>query len=87
LIESGSHEQQYKYLETMLTTHHEKIQSCIENYLMHSQEKEKAVTYMNLQNMHLRLLCQEYPMKVLDRVRRIKKNEVHFVMDDCLSIC
>lgn len=87
LITSGSTEQQFKYLETMLSTHHQKIQSCIEEYLMQGNDKEKALTYMNLQNMHLRLLCQNYPNKVLGRVRRIKKNEIHFSVDDCLEIC
>lgn len=87
LITSGSTEQQFKYLETMLSTHHQKIQSCIEEYLMQGNDKEKALTYMNLQNMHLRLLCQNYPGKVLERVRRIKKNEIHFSVDDCLEIC
>lgn len=37
--------------------------------------------------MHLRLLCEHHPEKVLDRVRRIKKNEVHLTMEDCLDIC
>ena len=37
--------------------------------------------------MHLRLLCKHYPDRVLDRVRRIKKNEIHFALDDCLGIC
>lgn len=54
---------------------------------MHGQEKDKAQTYMNLQKLHLRLLCQHYPSKVLDRIRRIKKNEIHFSLDDCLEIC
>jgi len=42
---------------------------------------------MKLQNMHLRLLCENYPLKVLERVRKIKKNEVHFALEDCLDIC
>jgi hypothetical protein len=87
LIQQGSTEQQFKYLETMLTAHHQQIQSCIEDYLMQGNEKEKALTYMSLQNMHLRLLCQHYPERALERVRRIKKNEVHVNVDDCLEIC
>lgn len=54
---------------------------------MQGNDKEKALTYLNLQNMHLRLLCQNYPEKVLERARRIKKNEIHFSVDDCLQIC
>jgi len=42
---------------------------------------------MQLQNQHLRLLCKNYPHKVLDRVRKIKRNEIHFALDDCLEIC
>jgi hypothetical protein len=37
--------------------------------------------------MHLKLLCQDYPTKVLERVRQIKKNEVHIPLEKCLSIC
>lgn len=65
LIETGSTEQQFKYLETMLSTHHQKIQTCVEEYLVRNVDKEKALTYMNLQNMHLKLLCQNYPNRVL----------------------
>lgn len=57
LIQQGSTEQQFKYLETMLTAHHKQIQSCIEDYLTQGNQKEKAETYMNMQNMHLHLLC------------------------------
>ena len=49
--------------------------------------REKALTYMKLQNQHFRLLCENYPQRVLERVRKIKKNEVHFALDDCLEIC
>ena len=42
---------------------------------------------MKLQSMHLRLLCKHYPEKVLSRVRRTKKNEIHFELDECLEIC
>ena len=71
----------------MLSTHHVKIQSCIEDYLNIGHNKDKAMEYMNLQNMHFKLLCQNYPSKVLERVRRIKKNEVHFTIEDCFEIC
>jgi len=71
----------------MLSTHHDQIQNCIEGYLISGAERDTALTYMKLQKMHLRLLCQHYPDKVLERVRRIKKNEVHFALDDCLAIC
>lgn len=87
LIQQGSTEQQFKYLETMLSTHHQQIQNCIEDYLTQGNQREKALTYMNLQNMHLHLLCQHYPDRVLERVRQIKKNEVHANIDDCLEIC
>ena len=71
----------------MLNTHHPKIQSCIEEYLMSNTQKEKATAYMQLQNQHLRLLCKHYPARVLDRVRKIKRNEIHLALDDCLDIC
>jgi hypothetical protein len=54
---------------------------------MSGGNKEKAMAFMKLQNMHLRLLCQNHPEKVLDRIKRIKKNEVHFALIDCLEIC
>jgi len=66
--------EQFKYLETMLNARHQMIQNCIEEYLMSGAEKDRAKAYMRLQNKHLRLLCQLQPKKVLDHVRRIKKN-------------
>lgn len=48
LIKQGSTEQQFKYLETMLTAHHTQIQGCIQDYLTSGVEKEKALTYMSL---------------------------------------
>jgi hypothetical protein len=54
---------------------------------MSGADKERATTFMRLQNLHLRLLCQNYPSQVLERVRKIKKNEIHFALDVCFEIC
>lgn len=54
---------------------------------MSGTDKEKAQSYMALQNQHLRLLCQISPEKVLDRVKKIKNNKIHFPLEDCLQIC
>lgn len=84
---NGHNEEQYKYLDAMLKANHKEIQSTIQEYLMLGANKDKATTFMRLQNLHLRLLCQNYPSKVLERVRRVMKNEIHFALDDCLEIC
>jgi hypothetical protein len=45
---NGNIEEQYMYLEAFLKTQHDKIQSCIESYLMSGTDKEKALTFMKL---------------------------------------
>jgi hypothetical protein len=48
---SESYEQQYKYLETMLTTHHDQIQSSLEAYYtsgLQGAERDRAEGYMRL---------------------------------------
>jgi hypothetical protein len=54
---------------------------------MSGSEKDKALTYMRLQKMHLRLMCQIHPEDVLERIGRVKKNQIHFALDECLEIC
>lgn len=71
----------------MLTVQNDRIQNCIKDYCMSGTDKEKAQSYMALQNQHLRLLCQISPEKVLDRVKKIKNNKIHFPLEDCLQIC
>lgn len=84
---NGHIEEQFMYLDYLLSVQHDKIQSCIESYLMSGTDKEKALTFMKLQSLHLRLMCQNFPKQVLDRVKRIKKNEIKFKLDECLEIC
>jgi hypothetical protein len=84
---NGHINEQYKYLEAVLNHHHQKIQSCINDFLMSGTEKDKALTYMRLQKMHLKLMCQIHPEDVLERIRRVKKNQIHFALDECLEIC
>ena len=43
--------------------------------------------YMRLQTLHLKLLCKNKPHRVLNHIKRIKKNEVHFALEDCYQIC
>ena len=51
------------------------------------EEKNKADQYMMLQKLHLRLLCTQEPLKLLDRIRQIKNNEVKLGPQECLEIC
>jgi hypothetical protein len=84
---NGHNEEQYIYLDTFLRMQHAKIQSCIESYLMSNTDMVKALFYMKLQSLHLRLMCQNYPGQVLERVKRITKGEIKFALDKCLEIC
>jgi len=54
---------------------------------MSNTDKEKALSFMSLQSQHLRLMCQNYPEKVLDRVQEITKGKIKFALDKCLEIC
>jgi hypothetical protein len=55
--------------------------------LLSGEGREIAQSYMSMQQMHFRLLCIHYPNQVLDRVKQIKKNEVHFALEQCLEVC
>jgi hypothetical protein len=45
---NGHIEEQYMYLDTLLRVQHDKIQSCIESYLMSNTDAEKALTFMKM---------------------------------------
>ena len=83
-------EEQFLFVDAILSLHNDKISALIEEYFMLGSQKEKANMYMKFQCLHVRLLCKTHPLKVLQRIRDIKNNRVKLEENrliECLEIC